>query len=388
MEKEKTLKHPEIIKDAIYERHKSTKLSCLIGIFSNIFLFIMKVFIGLLAKSVSILSDAFNNLSDSLSFIIALVGLHYASKPADKEHPFGHGRVEYIVSFIVTILIFVAGFEFMVESYKRIINPTVMDVTSITFVLLIVTIIVKVLLAKHLERVGNKINNLALIASGKDSRNDVLITSVVLIAMITYRFNKQIPIDGIAGIIVSIFIFISGYDLAKSTITRLLGSQVDEKLLSEIKNDLLNINQIKGVHDLIVHDYGPNVKMGSGHVEMSNSLSLDEAHRIIDERENIIREKYGVDFTIHIDPVNESDYEYVQIQRSINETLKEIDNRLSIHDLLINDDTKSISFDVVLPFDKQQSHDDLEKNILEVLKDKYNYSFHISFDRGYTVERK
>ncbi len=376
------------IKDYPTKRHEITKISCLLGVFSNICLFIVKLILGFLISSVAIISDAFNNLSDSLSFVISLVGLHYASKPADKEHPFGHGRVEYIASFVVTIIIFIAGFEFLTESYKRIIDPIIIKPSLITIILLLLTIIVKVGLSIYLKKVGNEIDNLALIASGEDSRNDVLITSVVLLAIILYRFNNSLPYDGIGGIIVSIFIFISGYNLAKSTITRLLGSQVDEEVLKDIKDMILAHRGIKGVHDLIIHDYGPSVKMGSGHVEMSNQLSLDDAHQIIDEIENDIRNKYDVDFTIHIDPIDVRDRDYINIQRIINDLLASINPDLSSHDLQIDKDKKDISFDIELPFNIDVDHNNIEEILKKELNEKYpNHNINITFDRGFTVTK-
>ena len=366
------------------KRYVVTKNSSLLGIFSNLCLFLIKLFLGLMAKSVSIMSDAFNNLSDCLSFVISLVGLHYANKPADKEHPFGHGRVEYIVSFIVTILIFVAGFEFLSESYKRIINPSPLNATLLTFIVLVLTMLVKVFLSIFLEKAGKEIDSLVLKASSKDSRNDVLITLVVLLALIFYTFNKKIPFDGIAGIIVSLFIFYSGYDLAKSTITRLLGSQVDEEVLNDIKEVLLNNEKVHGVHDLIVHDYGPSVKMGSGHVEMSNKLSLDEAHNIIDTIETEINNKFGVDFTIHIDPINAEDEEYGNLSKKLKKVISGINKEMDFHDLSINKETKEVSLDVSVPFGLDITNEEIEEIIKKELND---YKIQLTIDRGYTVAR-
>ena len=372
------------ISDNNLKRYVVTKNSSLLGIFSNLGLFIVKLSLGLIVKSVSVISDAFNNLSDCLSFVISLVGLHYSNKPADKEHPFGHGRVEYIVSFIVTILIFVAGFEFLSESYKRIINPSALNTSLLTVIILIITMLVKVFLSIFLDKAGNEIDSLVLKASSKDSRNDVLITGVVLLALIFYMFNKSIPFDGIAGIIVSLFIFFSGYDLAKSTITRLLGSQVDEEVLNDIKEVLLENENVYGVHDLIVHDYGPSVKMGSGHVEMSNKLSLDEAHRIIDKVETEINDKFGVDFTIHIDPVNIGDEEYERFYKKLEKVIANINKELAFHDLSVNNDTKEVSFDVEVPFGLNITNEEIE-NIIK--KEFSDYKIQLTIDRGYTVVR-
>ena len=379
----KSLEAKNII-DNNTKRYLVTKNSSLLGIFSNLCLFILKLVLGLFSKSVSIMSDAFNNLSDCLSFVISLVGLHYANKPADKEHPFGHGRVEYIVSFIVTILIFVAGFEFLSESYKRIINPTPLNASMITILLLIGTIIIKIFLSLLLGEAGEEIDSLMLKASSKDSRNDVLITGVVLLALIFNIFNKSIPFDGIAGIIVSLFIFFSGYDLAKSTITRLLGSQLDEEVLNEIRTTILNHNSIHGVHDLIVHDYGPSVKIGSGHAEMSNNLTLDEAHDIIDAIEAVINKKFGIEFTIHIDPINVKDEEYESVYKKLEEVITSINKELSFHDLSVNKELKEISLDIEVPFGLDIANEEIESIIKKELND---YSIQLTFDRGYTVAR-
>lgn len=366
------------------KRYVVARKSSILGIFSNICLFLIKISIGLFTKSISIISDAFNNLSDSLSFIISLVGLHFAEKPADKEHPFGHGRVEYIAAFILTIIIIIAGFEFIVESVKRILNPSSINKSISTIILLLLTMIIKLLLSYFFKVAGEEIDSMILKASSEDSRNDILITGVVLIAVILNFFNSHISFDGIAGIIVSIFIFISGYNLIKSTITMLLGSEVDEELLKDIKALLIENDNIYGVHDVVVHDYGPNVKMGSGHVEMSNKLTLDEAHNIIDAIEGDINNKFGVNFTIHIDPVNITDEEYKSLYKRIEEVTRNIDKELTFHDLYFNKDDKEISFDIAVPFNLNISNEEIEDIIR---KELYEYHVQLSIDRGYTVSR-
>ena len=207
---------------------------------------------------------------------------------------------------------------------------------------------------------------------------------MVLLALIFYTFNKNIPFDGIAGIIVSLFIFYSGYDLAKSTITRLLGSRVDEEVLNDIKEVLLNNEKVHGVHDLIVHDYGPSVKMGSGHVEMSNKLSLDEAHNIIDTIETEINNKFGVDFTIHIDPINAEDEEYGNLSKKLKKVISGINKEMDFHDLSINKETKEVSLDVSVPFGLDITNEEIEEIINKELND---YKIQLTIDRGYTVAR-
>ena len=372
------------LKDETARRYVVARKSSILGIFSNICLFLIKISIGLFTKSISIISDAFNNLSDSLSFIISLVGLHFAEKPADKEHPFGHGRVEYIVAFILTIIIILAGFEFVVESVKRIINPSPINNSISIIIVLLITMIIKLFLSYYFKVAGEEIDSMILKASSEDSRNDILITGVVLIAVILSFFNSRISFDGIAGIIVSIFIFISGYNLIKSTITMLLGSQVDEELLNNIKALLIENDNVYGVHDVVVHDYGPNVKMGSGHVEMSNKLSLDEAHNIIDAIELEINNKFGVDFTIHIDPVNIGDEEYQNLYKKLEEVTSGIDKELTFHDLFLNKDTKEISFDIEVPFNLDISNEEIENLIRKAFPE---YHIQLSIDRGYTVSR-
>ena len=262
-------------------------LSSFVGIFCNICLFVIKFLMGILSNSIAITSDAFNNLSDCVSCVITLFGYRLAAKPADKDHPFGHGRMEYIVSIIISFLIFLVGFELLKTSFDKLIHPNTIVYSNIVLIIMIITVLVKIWMSMFNKKLGKKINNTAMIATATDSMNDVIATSTTIIALVLSRFTS-LPVDGVMGIVVSFFILYSGYGILNDTLSDLLGKPADKETVKDIEKIICDHDDIIGIHDLIIHDYGPGKAIGSCHVEVEANADFVKTHDLIDEIEKEI----------------------------------------------------------------------------------------------------
>lgn len=283
-------------------REKYGILGSIVGIISNIILFLIKLVTGNVINSIAIIADSFNNLLDSISSVISLIGFKLSNKPADKEHPFGHGRFEYICSFLVSIFVIGIGLGFLKDSFKNIFEPKELNFNPYTIMLLVVTILVKIWLAVFNKKLGETIKSNSLIATSLDARNDVIVTSISILSIIIFRIT-DINLDGQFGLLVSLFLIISGINLSKDMISPLLGEAIDGEIIEDIKEIVLGHIAIRGVHDIQVHNYGANKNIGSLHVEILGNMCIKEAHDIIDELENKIYDRTGINVTIHIDPV-------------------------------------------------------------------------------------
>lgn len=366
-------------------------LSGIVGIICNVFLFILKFIIGSTIHSISIVSDSFNNLSDSLSSVIALLGYKVASKPADKEHPFGHGRMEYVASFIVSNIIFVVAFELLTSSINKIIHPETLAFSYLSLGLLAASILIKIWLSRFNSILGKKTNNIAMLAVSDDAKNDVFVTLATIIALVLSKFNSEIPFDGIAGVTVSIAIFYSSFGIAKEIIGKLLGNPISKKEAKQIENIILEFPEVKGVHDLMIHDYGPGRQFGSAHAEVDAKMDFLKAHDIIDEAERKIHEETGVMMTLHLDPILLDDPLVQVYQKGIKDILNKIDPTLSIHDFRIVDGPShtNLVFDILIPYDCSISKKEIEDKINTSLKehDKRLYAV-ITFDHEYVSEQE
>lgn len=359
------------------------------GIICNLFLFGLKLISGYLMNSISIMSDGFNNLSDCMSCLITLFGYKLSAKPADKEHPFGHGRMEYVVSFVVAIIIFVVTFELFTESVRKIIHPETVTFNLVLFLLLLASILVKLWLSSLNRNIGKKIDNIAMLTTAQDSRNDVYVTLISLAAMVLSAFTKDFPFDGIAGIILSLFLFYSGYSIAKEIISRLLGTPADPELVKSIKEQILSHPEILGVHDMIIHDYGPGCKIGSAHAEIDSHMDIMTAHDVIDRAEREVQENQHVMMTLHLDPLDMSDPKVQKQRQMVEEILHEIDPKLNMHDFrsVIGPTHTNLIFDIQVPFDCKLSDTEIKQKIDDKLKDQEEtYYTVITFDRGFVSE--
>lgn len=325
-------------------------LAGVLGIICNIFLFSVKLVIGFLMNSIAIISDAFNNLSDMGSSVVTIIGLKMSNLHADKEHPFGHGRIEYISSLIVSFIIMLVGFELLKSSVNKIINPEKPELSLILIVILSLSVLVKVWMFSYNRYIGKQINSGVIKASATDSLNDVISTGAVIVSAIIGGF-VSFPIDAIAGSAVSVLVMYSGFSIAKETISILLGNPPDAELVSEINERILSQDGIVGTHDLIVHDYGPGRVMASVHAEVPHDIDIVKIHEIIDLAEKDIARDLGVHIVIHMDPISVNCERTDTVKSMLIDLVKSIDERFNIHDFRMTDGESNINliFDLEVP---------------------------------------
>ena len=365
-------------------RKKAGFIGSLFGISLNALLFLVKFTVGTLIKSVSVTADAFNNLSDMGSSAVTLLGFKLGDRPADDKHPFGHGRIEYLSGFLVSVLIIVAGFELAKTSVHKIISPEETAFSLVPFLLLILTIPVKLWLAAFNKKLGKKCNSTAMEAAAADSRNDVLVTSATLVSTLAVKYTGIYAIDGFIGLIVALFVIWSGLSIARDTLSPLLGQLPDRELTDKISGAILAGEHVCGIHDIIVHNYGPDSYFASAHAEIPAGSDILKVHDEIDNIEHRIKTDFGVHITIHMDPV-ETDNEYVlSLKSKISEILGTIDKELTFHDFrVVSGETHTnLIFDVVVPNKFRLKDDEIKEEIDKNLDD--NLFTVIEFDRKFT----
>jgi len=345
-------------------RNKYGILTSVTGILVNIILFIIKLIASVITSSISIAADAFNNLSDAGSSIITFIGFHLAGKPADRDHPFGHGRAEYICSMFVSMMILFMGFELAKSSVSKILSPEKTTLSQVATLILIISVLAKLWMFLFNRKIGKSINSTPIIATAKDSLSDVVATSVVIISLITEKIF-DISVDGVVGLIVSGFILYTGIMTIKDSLTPLLGSLPDKELVEDIKNTIMAHSEISGTHDMIIHNYGPNRYMMSVHVEVPCDCDVLKIHDKIDIIEREIYSKFNCNAVIHMDPI-ETNNEYINsTSNKINEIIKSIDENLSMHDFrMVSGETHTnVIFDVVVPYKFKMSSSELTELI-------------------------
>lgn len=327
-------------------------LGGILGVICNLILFGIKLTAGLLMNSIAVISDAVNNLSDTGSSLVTIIGTKLSSGIPDKEHPYGHGRMEYISSLIIAFIIELAGFELLKSSFGKILHPEKVDFDPVIIIILSLSVLIKLWMFSYNRYMGRITGSSVLSAAASDSLNDVISTAAIILSTVIGEITS-FPIDGYAGFAVSLLIMRSGIDIARSTIDRLIGSPPDKELTDKIKCILTETEGITGVHDLIIHDYGPGRIMASAHAEVSDTADIVEIHEIIDETENRILTELGVEIVLHTDPVSTLN-EKVRFYRSAVEKIVSEENPLcSIHDFRITDGKNRINliFDLAIPFD-------------------------------------
>lgn len=341
------------------------------GIVCNALLFLAKLVIGLLSGSVALLADAFNNLTDAASSITTLLGFRMAQQPADKDHPFGHARYEYLSGLAVAMLILLIGAELAQSSFRKIFHPQAMSVTAVTYAVLLLAILTKLWMFLFYRSLGKKIGSAALCATAADSRNDVIATAAVLIGCLSEDL-LQLQIDGYVGLAVALFILWSGFGIAKETISPLIGQQADQQLLERITQLILRHEKVLGIHDLLVHDYGPGKCYASVHVEISAEENPLDSHDIIDDIERDAMAELNVHLVIHYDPVLHDD-EQDRMREAVTRILEDISPELSIHDfrLLRYARQKKLYFDLEVPYSMKLTQQELKQRIEDALPSEY-----------------
>ena len=358
-------------------------LSGAVGIACNVFLFILKVVIGLVTGSISIAADAFNNLSDGLSCMISIVGFKVSGKAPDEKHPFGYGRTEYIAGLVVAFIIVLVGFEFFKTSIDRILHPAPVAFSLVLVVILAISMLVKLWMGAFNVQIGRRIDSPVLMAAGQDSRNDVITTGVVILGMVAGQFTT-LPVDGYVGVLVAAFIVWAGFGIARDTVAPLLGEAADPEIAKNIEKLVMESEYIVGVHDLIVHNYGAGRWLASLHAEVPSDSDFVAVHEVIDEAEKRVWQRTGVYLVIHMDPIAVNNEHVAALREQVDAVLRAIDENLSMHDFRVVDGARQINliFDVVVPF----SYDnDAKRDLMMTIRDKlkeidYRYNPVVTFD--------
>ena len=355
----------ENVKD-VNVRGKYGTLSSVTGIIVNILLSAVKLIIGIIANSMSIISDGLNNITDAGSSVVTMIGFKMSQKKVDNDHPWGHGRMEYITAFIVDMLIILVGFELFQSSIDKIIHPSMPDIGTVTLVILVIAIIAKLWLFVFYKKIAKLINSEAIKGNAYDSISDVISTFVVLLSAIIAKF-VGVSIDGYVSILVSIFILFTGGKALKETVDILLGAKPDPELVKGIEDFTKKYDMIVGIHDMMIHDYGPGRKIVSFHAEVPANSDICKAHDIIDQMEQDILEEFNCITTIHMDPIVVDNEEINEMREITENIVKTINSEYSIHDFRMTDGGGRINliFDLVVPREDNVDKEKLKKNIQE-----------------------
>ena len=371
-------------------RESHGKLAAGFGIFSNTILVAIKLIFGIIAKSISMIGDSINNLSDGANSLITLIGFKMSSKPADKEHPFGHQRIEYITGLIVSIIVVALAIILGYQSVDKIINPVVTEYSIVSIIILSIAILLKIIQALFNFKVAKLINSVTIKAVGVDSLSDTIATSLLLISAIICYFVHDpwtMYIDGVMGIVVAIFVGYSVIKMIKETSSPLIGEATQIESIKSIINEIHSYEGVLDIHDLVAHNYGPNKIFMTVHVEIDSRTPILEAHDLVDSIENDIRKKYNVELTIHMDPVDISNPEVIRLKQKAIDCLHQIDQSLKLHDfrMVSGISHSNLVFDVLIPFDLKIDEKTIYNKLTELINvdEKVELRLVINFDRPF-----
>lgn len=361
-------------------------LSSAVGVICNMILFAIKISIGLVIHSISVMADAFNNLSDASSGIISFIGVKLANKPADKEHPFGHGRFEYLSAFVVAFLVLQVGFSCFKNSVSKIIEPKPTEFNIIMVGILSISVLLKLWLGVFNRKLGNRIRSSVMKATAADAFGDILITVVTILAIILEKLTG-LKVDGYMGLVVSLFVLYNGFNIAKETIEPLIGEAVEPEVYEKITAMVESYEGIVGSHDLIVHNYGPTHTMASIHAEVPNDINIEAAHETIDKIERDALKDLDVFLVIHMDPIEINDTKVLSAKRMVTNIVKKCDENASIHDFrMVNGENQiNLIFDLVVAYSYSEDEKaGLIKDVVElVAKADKRYQCVITLEHSY-----
>lgn len=366
-------------------RNRYGKVAGIFGIVTNLMLGLMKLIVGFLSNSVSIMADAANNLSDTASSIFTLIGFRLVSKKPNKYHPYGYARYEYVSGLIIAILMLVTGALFAKESVAKIISPEELVINAWTFAVLIVAVVVKLLQVAVYMDFSKSINSDALKTTALDARNDVISTCGILIALIVMKFTK-INIDGYIGVLVSLFVMVSSLKTIKEVLEPLIGIVPSEKMVEKITEKIRSYDCVLGYHDLVIHNYGVGIDFVTVHIEIDSSLNMVDAHDLMDMIENDFKSELNINLTIHMDPVIVGDLKVQELKDKVKLAVKELDEELTIHDFRMLDGNEHIKvlFDCVVPHEKHYNEEMIAGYLKEAIKeDGIDYEFIVEIDRPF-----
>lgn len=361
-------------------------LASIVGIICNVILFVIKALAGFWLHSISVLADAFNNLSDAGSSIIGLVGVKMASKPADKDHPFGHGRIEYIAALVVAFLVLEVGFTFLKDSVGKIREPEELKFQAVSVIILAASIGIKLWLGMFNRKLGRKIQSKVMLAAAADSMGDVLTTTATIVSVLFWRMTG-INVDGIVGIFVSLVVMWAGISIIRDTLEPLIGQAVDPEQYEKITKFVEAYDGIMGSHDLIVHNYGPGRSMASIHAEVPNDVDIEVSHEIIDKIERDAIKKLNLFLVIHMDPVEMKNEHVLEVKQQVVQILDALDPKVSIHDFRMVDGMNQINliFDMVVPYEyDKDKQSEIQMSLIKLLQmTDRRYQCVITVERSY-----
>jgi len=356
------------------ERERIGQISGILGILLNFILFTVKGSLGLITGSIALIADAFNNLTDTASSLITIIGFKMANKEPDNEHPYGHGRIEYLTGLTISVLVIVVGYQFVVSSFKKILSPSPVTSSTLIIVILILSLSFKLFLYLFNKKLGKKVNSGTLLATAQDAIGDVLTTSVVIIGLTLSQYTSY-RVDGFIGVIIALYIIFSGLKLSLETINPILGEKPEKELADKIKKKVLSYDSIYGVHDLQIHNYGPAKTMATIDVEVPHDMNLVELHNLIDKIERHIREDLTISLVIHVDPINYSDARYLEVKKIVGDMALSIDNVLSFHDFRYTgfSEDELIILEVVVDSKKtsESERSAIKKELEEKLRERF-----------------
>lgn len=361
-------------------------LASMVGILCNVLLFAVKLAVGFVMNSISVMADACNNLSDAASSVIGYIGVKMAEKPADEEHPFGHGRIEYIAALIVSFLVIEVGFSFFKSSLSKIKNPEHMVFEWIPFLALLLSVAVKLWLASFNKKLGTRIQSQVMLAAAADSMGDVITTSAAILSLVICAVSG-VNIDAVAGLLVSLVVMWAGIGIAKDTLKPLIGEGADPELADKIRKMVESYDGIEGTHDLIIHNYGPNRSMASIHAEVPRDTDIEVSHEIIDRIEREVVRELGVFLVIHMDPLEVKDERVLKTKNQLENVIQEIDKEITFHDfrMVWGDKKINLIFDIMVPFSyNEEEQKRVKTEIQNKMKQKnHRYACVITVDRSF-----
>lgn len=380
------IKNSEDVKNPEVRRMYGT-LCSMMGIGLNVCLFLGKYLAGVLSGSIAVMADAFNNLSDAGSSLITLIGFKFAGMKPDKEHPFGHGRIEYLSGLAVAAAIVLMGFELAKSSLEKIFHPTPVEANLLSIGILVVSVAVKLYMSSYNKKIGTKIDSAAMRATAADSLSDATATSVVLLVILVQKF-AGVNVDGWCGILVAGFILFAGYNAAKDTLSPLLGQAPEPEFIEEIHRITLAHPEIVGIHDLVVHDYGPGRQMISLHGEVPGNGDIFALHDVIDQVEKELKEQLGCDAVIHMDPIETDNAAITQMRGEVAKLVAEIHEEITIHDfrMVTGPTHTNLIFDAVVPYQLKMTDQEAVAAIQKRISERWsNYFAVVSIDHSYVL---
>ena len=362
------------------DREKIIIKTSIKGIIANILLAVFKAIVGFISNSIAIVLDAVNNLSDALSSVITIVGTKLAGKAPDKEHPYGHGRVEYLSAMIISIIVLYAGFTSFIESGKKIIHPEKPDYTAASIGIIIVAVVVKIVLGLYVKKVGEKVNSESLVDSGKDALMDSIISFSTVVAAVIFIVSK-VSLEAWLGLIISSVIVKSGIEMLKSTLSQILGRRINRDLAIAIKNTVNSFDNVYGAFDLVLNDYGPDIYLGSIHIEVPDTMTACEIDDLTRKISKDVYKKHSVIMTaIGIYSINTQNEEIIEIREKISKIVHSYETVIQMHGFYINESDKTISFDIIIDFSDKEREKTF-KNIYNKVKKEYpDYKLNITLD--------